>query len=299
MPKPIIVHVLPQNSTICGGIKVHYQLSSIEEELGYTSIIAYPNTSDIPTWFKNGQTVRSYEEAKQYIDGRESIVVGWEDPNSVRSFPATRKVCYIQGEVFVNRVEPYSGIELWYTSHWNEKAVGRPGHYVPPFVDSSVFYPNTKRKLVELPVSVFIQARKAGYERWQQVMQYFPAPLRKRISHTIQEDVSEEEFARFLREADIYFSHSYPEGFGLPALEAMASKTLVVGYTGGGGTDFMENMKNCMYTRDGDAEGIATALLWVITSSPGAITEMAEAGYKTAQCYTRAITSKYLQQALR
>ena len=298
MTKPIIVHILPQNSTICGGIKVHYQLSSIEEELGYTSIIAFPDTKDIPTWFKNKQTVRSYDEAMQYISGRDSIVVGWEDPNPVRAFSSKRRVCYIQGEVFVSKTEPYDGIELWYTSHWNEKTVGRSGYYVPPYIDPSVFYPGNKYKFTEFPYNIFVQARKAGYERWQQVMQYFPAPLRRRISHMIQEDVLEEEFARFVREADIYFSHSYPEGFGLPALEAMASKTLVVGYTGGGGTDFMENMKNCIYTRDGDAEGIANALLWVVTSAPGAVRELVDNGYETAKSYSRFATKSYLEQAL-
>jgi hypothetical protein len=49
---------------------------------------------------------------------------------------------------------------------------------------------------------------------------------------------SEEETARTLRQARIFLSFGYPEGFGLPPAEAMACGCLTVGYHGWGGREF-------------------------------------------------------------
>src|SRR5581483_6106147 len=45
---------------------------------------------------------------------------------------------------------------------------------------------------------------------------------------------SEAEVAALLRRARIFLSFGHPEGFGLPAAEAMACDCVVVGYHGGG-----------------------------------------------------------------
>lgn len=49
---------------------------------------------------------------------------------------------------------------------------------------------------------------------------------------------SEKEVARQLRESNIFLSFGFPEGFPLPPAEAMCSGALVIGYHGGGGTEY-------------------------------------------------------------
>lgn len=51
-------------------------------------------------------------------------------------------------------------------------------------------------------------------------------------------NVPQREVARIFRDSLIFLSFGYPEGFGLPAAEAMASGCLVVGFHGGGGREF-------------------------------------------------------------
>lgn len=52
--------------------------------------------------------------------------------------------------------------------------------------------------------------------------------------------VSETEAARILRESLMYLSFGHPEGFGLPAAEAMACGCVTVGYHGMGGREFFK-----------------------------------------------------------
>lgn len=48
---------------------------------------------------------------------------------------------------------------------------------------------------------------------------------------------SHEQFAQELNSCSIYLSFGFPEGFGLPVAEAMASGCWVIGYSGGGGDE--------------------------------------------------------------
>lgn len=52
------------------------------------------------------------------------------------------------------------------------------------------------------------------------------------------EDATQEEVASVLRRSAIFLSFGHPEGFGLPALEAMSAGCLVIGYHGMGGREF-------------------------------------------------------------
>ncbi len=50
---------------------------------------------------------------------------------------------------------------------------------------------------------------------------------------------SREKVAEELKKSNIFLNIGYPEGFPFPPLEAMACGCIVVGYTGGGGNEFM------------------------------------------------------------
>lgn len=297
----IIVHILPQNSTICGGIKVHYQLSEIETSLDLWSCIAFPDANDVPTWFDHKCAVMDYRAAKiLFAETRDErkIVVGWEDPSVVKQFEgATHRVCYIQGEVFVNRREAYEGIHLWYSSKWNSSQVGKPGPIIPPFIDSKVFYPAGK-SYSEEKWRVLVQERKAGREKWKQVLQYLAPQIQNRLDVVFLPDSDEKKFALALRNSHVFFAHSYPEGFGLPALEAMASGTVVVGYSGGGGRDFMVSGRNCFYSKDGDASSVAKSLTKLLFMQPYEIDVILDEAQGTAKEYSRERTRNALEGAL-
>jgi len=53
-------------------------------------------------------------------------------------------------------------------------------------------------------------------------------------------NLSEQEAAQVICESQIFLSFGYPEGFGLPPAEAMASGSIVIGYHGNGGREFFK-----------------------------------------------------------
>jgi glycosyltransferase involved in cell wall biosynthesis len=57
----------------------------------------------------------------------------------------------------------------------------------------------------------------------------------------------------------IFLSLSHREGFGLPPLEAMAHRALVVGFDGGGGKEYA-SPRNGLWLAEGDLAGCAAAL---------------------------------------
>src|SRR5206468_6893511 len=52
-------------------------------------------------------------------------------------------------------------------------------------------------------------------------------------------DMTEADTARVLRESAVFLSSGHPEGFGLPAAEAMSAGCVVIGYHGYGGREFL------------------------------------------------------------
>lgn len=53
--------------------------------------------------------------------------------------------------------------------------------------------------------------------------------------------VSHEEALATLARARVFLSFGYPEGLGMPPLEAMAAQCVVIGYDGGGGKEFLSS----------------------------------------------------------
>lgn len=99
--------------------------------------------------------------------------------------------------------------------------------------------------------------------------------------------VVESEVARRLRESAIFLSLSRLEGVGLPPLEAMASRCLVVGFTGGGGLEFARD-DNGFWCAPDDLVGAADALARAATmfeSDPTGYKGRWEAGVQTASKY--------------
>jgi hypothetical protein len=61
-----------------------------------------------------------------------------------------------------------------------------------------------------------------------------------------------DDYVRLFREHSLYLHLSRPEGFPGPVMEAFGAGCLVVGFTGGGGDEFMRHERNCLVAPDGD-----------------------------------------------
>jgi len=306
-----VFHILPKNLIPSGGIKVHYQLCQLERELGYDSFIVYEDILKVPTWFAYNVRHITIADMHKLADKKRDLIVGWEDVEPLLRSGFHNKVSFIQGEVFVNRSNPYHGIILWFSNDFNRLALPYLADHdqfiVTPFIDTSVFNYSididwTSRKHV-----FSIQERKAGHEACKKLLVDLDCPSTDFLKDLSQmyfiRDCPETEFAAQLRDTKIFIAHTYPEGFGLPALEAMASGCFVVGFTGGGGSVYMEHGSNCLIApKDGDYKHLGKML--EIAHSMVSYYDYQEAGefrrmgVLTSERYNRAFTTMQLQKAL-
>jgi len=78
------------------------------------------------------------------------------------------------------------------------------------------------------------------------------------------DDLTENELIEEYQKADIFISTGYPEGFSLPPLEAMSCGCVVVGYTGGGGDEYMVENTTALVAQDGNVDEVVSKLKLLI-----------------------------------
>ncbi len=81
----------------------------------------------------------------------------------------------------------------------------------------------------------------------------------KKLNYTftiIDKHISQEELADKFRQSDIYIHTGFPEGFGLPVLEAQLCGVLAIGFSGGGADELMLHNKSSLVAEDGNTKKI-------------------------------------------
>lgn len=116
-----------------------------------------------------------------------------------------------------------------------------------------------------------------------------------KIDFRLVDRLSQKELIREYQAADIFLATGYPEGFGLPPLEAMACGAAVVGFTGGGANPFMINEKTALVAADGNCEQAAENLRRVL-SNPTLKEKLRAEGSLIARHYTEPRTRSDLSR---
>ncbi len=104
-------------------------------------------------------------------------------------------------------------------------------------------------------------------------------------------ELSEDEYARNLRESSVYITTNMQEGMNTSVLEAMACGCLVVGYSGIGGRVYMEPEgpeQNCILVENGNVPALGQELETVLrelAAQPDAFSRITESGQATARAY--------------
>jgi glycosyltransferase involved in cell wall biosynthesis len=100
---------------------------------------------------------------------------------------------------------------------------------------------------------------------------------------------SEAEMAEFYRRCDVFVFPSLAEGFGLPALEAMACGCAVVTTDCGGVSTFARPEENCLMVPPGRPDHLAAAIERLV-SEPPTRARLAAAGVETARGFGRDVS---------
>ena len=147
---------------------------------------------------------------------------------------------------------------------------------VPPGVDLGVFRPASEKRH-----RVCYMPRK-----WPGLAERLREWVRHDVEWLAIDGRPEAETAAILAASTVFLNLGRGEGFGLPALEAMASGCVTCGFAGEGTSDFA-TPENGFWAGEGDVEGCLAALQAAIAAAADqqAAERLAAAGLATAQRY--------------
>jgi glycosyltransferase involved in cell wall biosynthesis len=124
-----------------------------------------------------------------------------------------------------------------------------------------------------------------------------PVPLPEGSAAESVEARTEADMAAFYNRCDVFVFPSLAEGFGLPALEAMACGCAVITTDCGGVSAFARPGENCLMVPAGQPRALAEAMLR-LTCEPELRARLASAGLATAQSFDRSAAIDRLAEAV-
>lgn len=272
----MIYFMLPDEAAPTGGIRFSYSLVDSLNSCGFDSAVWHGFGDFRCEWFANRTTV--VNAAKLRLNVGDILVASeWGGPAFAGLTMPAAVVMLVQNhfnifkgvDAFEELSGPYPGwpnvISALVVSKAGRDFVERslvsalPVFHVPCFVDSELFRPTTKEKIIafmprrrhdDLAAVIQLLRRRPKLSGWR-----FEAI----------EGMSERQTADVLARAAIFLSGSDREGFGLPPAEAMAAGCHVVGFTGDGGREFMLP-EFCTVVEDQDLVSFAAAVETIVDS---------------------------------
>lgn len=276
---PRLLFVCPDISEPSGGLKQIYRQVDILNSYGYTALVVHQKQGFSPQWFDH-ETPTTYHyllhaelnnqpasKPQWYVKLREAqfskndLIIQDTDilifpevygPRITEVFSSNFKVIYNQGcyqalqefpiDVSAKKV-PYNHPKVLASLVNSDDAMGYM-HYLfpkhPTFkirhsIDTNQFQSATHKKK-----QILYMSRK-NHADIKQVLQM--NSLRGNLAHWELIDIdhfTHADVSKAMQESSIFLSSNLDEGFGLPAIEAIASGCIVIGYPGKGGKEYFK-----------------------------------------------------------
>jgi hypothetical protein len=200
------------------------------------------------------------------------------------------KLCYVQGfstyALLDLKFDHFVAVSQFVAGFL--RPFGLDPRVIPPFVDASA---TMARDWAQRPANLVLPYRKGLPEIWEPSF----ARLRKIVATRAPEiDFAEPlagsgfphaEFLARIGAVRYLLMLSAAEGFGLVGLEAMAQGTLVCGYDGFGGRQYMRPEENCATAPYPDIELVAERLIAAVRD-PQRAQALGQRGHETAKQYS-------------
>tara|TARA_R110002096_G_scaffold416576_2_gene619330 strand:+ start:153100 stop:154131 length:1032 start_codon:yes stop_codon:yes gene_type:complete len=281
-----------------GGIKIFYQHVKYLRELGYDAHVLALGSFDGNVYYPD-ITAKKVRDVGFALNANDIVVATEFCPYDGLKFSNCLKVVFVQSWIYINekkhdndKDKSYRELGFDYViscSEYISKLIEELNFEdcvtVQNGVDTKVFYPEPNLREVNR-ILCLPRKNRDDIERIREIVSE-----RVPQANFVEVDgVSESVIAKEYRRADIFLATGYPEGFGLPSIEAIQSGCVVVGFHGQGGAEFLINEDTALISKDGDYEGAAENMIKVLNDP-----ELKE---RIRQC-SQAIVKKYTCDAMK
>lgn len=283
-----------------GGIKVIYQHCILLNSLGYET---YPVLMGEyhGNFYNYDIEYKEYNEVIHEIGSSDVVVATEFEPYQGLQFENARKVMFIQNWLgLTTRLDEddlnKSYINLGYDhvitcsnycTQYVKQKMDIHATTITNGIDLTQFHPSKEHRRKN---RILAMSRK-NPDDLQKIMALM---AKSNYEFRIVDGLSQAELITEYQAADIFLATGYPEGFGLPPLEAMCCGCVVVGFTGGGAREFMRDGDTALIAEDGDVYAVV-AQLNLLENDENLKETIRENGLKNAQQYDLSVTRQQLQ----
>lgn len=248
---PVIYYLVPYSARAHGGVRVVYRHVALLNALGIRAAVLQTGHADRPEWFASDVPLVPIGQLSFHSEDL-LVVPEFYGASLSRLNPDIRTLVFNQGGYitfnFVDlddtpRGAPYTQIERLegiMTVSQDSAELLRLSHpdiqidIARPVIDADLFHPTSAPK--ERTVAFVTSRRPEELNQIRHILRARGNAWRMRAL----EGLTEQQMAAALQQSAVFLSLSDRDGFGLPPAEAMASGAYVVGYTGGGGSEFFD-----------------------------------------------------------
>ena len=266
----MLYYFLPQ-PTIHGGIKVGFQFASILRTFGAEVVMVTPNGA-APNWFPSNLTVLRRERVLPTLSKTDKVLFSHPRDYGDLEKTGAKLILHCQGtdESILPILDDKKVVLLacWEQAEGFFQEHSRQGENVGISISEVFFYNGQVKK----PGSYSIMPRRGTLHHEEKLDSF-----EKRVIDNCTEKVTGE----ILKSVSGFIALAENEGFGLPALEAMAAGCLVVSPRTIGGGEYLMHGSNCLITEVEDLSGTMAELL----NSESKNEELRLAALRTAYAY--------------
>lgn len=249
-----------------GGDKVMYQHCLILRECGFNAnLIKMGDYSG--NFFGYDIEAQKFDAASMQFTSEDFVVIPEYMPYLAENFGKAKKILFVQNYPnlynrlrWQDRRKSYHEIgfdHVIYCSEFLETYLYREHSdrtaFIPNFIDLKKFVLDESKRVSG---RVLALPRKNPQDL-SKIMSWFN---NNDVDFQMADGLTESQLITEYQKADIFLATGYPEGFGLPPLEAMACGCAVVGFTGKGADSFMIDQETALVAPDGDTDAAAYKL---------------------------------------
>jgi len=242
-----------------GGIKVIFQHCMILQELGYDAHPLRLGKYE-GNFFGYPIETLSVDNVGYTLADNDIVVVPEYLPETIKKFQCGTKILFAQNwphlyQRSLMKTAGISYIEYGYdyilscSQFISNKLHREPAnrvHLVNNFIDHSIFKPDPSAR-IEGRIMALPRKNADTLKEIQKILE------NENYQFHLVDGLTEAEIVTEYQKSDIFLATGYPEGFGLPPLEAMACGACVAGFTGGGAGEYMVDGSTALVADDGDA----------------------------------------------